>query len=231
MIKPQLNRIYRNRAKIYPKDIILRLYRTSTKAHLELNQIEKEIIIGSLLGDLSAEKKNPNSNVRLQFKQSVINKEYIDHLWAIFQTYCGSKPIILARFDSRPNKMKEYKAIKFQTLSLPCFNIYRTLFYNPEGVKIIPHNLEELLSARGLAYWIMDDGYRSGKGLYISTESFSQSDNQKIVNLLKNKFDLDSNMHLTTNGYRIYIFSTSINKLIELIKPFLIKHFYYKLGL
>jgi LAGLIDADG DNA endonuclease family len=68
----------------------------------------------------------------------------------------------MSKFDSRPDKMKEYGAIKFVTLSLPlvldcpkaraCFNIYRELFYNSEGKKIIPENLEELLTARGLAY-------------------------------------------------------------------------------
>jgi hypothetical protein len=66
--------------------------------------------------------------------------------------YCGSAPIYLSYFDSRPNKNKEYKAIKFQTYSIPCFNIYRELFYNLNGVKIIPTALSDLLSTRGLAY-------------------------------------------------------------------------------
>jgi len=64
----------------------------------------------------------------------------------------------MSKFDNRPDKMKEYGAIKFVTFSLPCFNVYRELFYNSEGLKILPENLEELLTARGLAYWIMDEG-------------------------------------------------------------------------
>ena len=80
----------------------------------------------------------------------------------------------MSKFDNRPNKMKEYSSIKFQTLSLPCFNKYRELFYNQEGIKYIPSNLE--LTERGLAYWIMDDGYNSVSGFYLCTESYSIND-------------------------------------------------------
>lgn len=78
-----------------------------------------------MLGDLTAEKPGINSNTRLQFKQSLKNRIYIEHLYSLFQEFCGSKPIIMSKFDSRPNKLKEYSSIKFQTLSLPCFNQYR----------------------------------------------------------------------------------------------------------
>jgi len=80
--------------------------------------------------------------------------------------------------------MKDYTAIKFKTLSLPCFNKYKELFYNLEGNKFIPKNLEELLTDKGLAYLIMDDGYNSGKGFYICTESYSFDEHQIIINLL-----------------------------------------------
>jgi hypothetical protein len=208
-----------------------RFVRVSAKAHLTLSLELKEILIGSMLGDLSCERPSPRSNTRMQFKQSTKNSEYITHLYSLFSVFCGSAPLVMSKFDSRPNKMKKYFAIKFQTLSLPCFNVYREMFYNSDGVKIIPSNLGELLTARGLAYWLMDDSYKSGKGLYISTESFSLSENQFLVNLLQTKFDLGCGIHAHTNGYRIYIFSTSKEKLISLVKPYFLSQFYYKLDL
>ena len=210
---------------------LVRFYRTSKKAHLKLSDDLNEIIIGCMLGDLSAEKPGENSNTRLQFKQSLKNKIYIEHLYLLFQEFCGSKPLIMSKFDSRPNKMKEYSAIKFQTLSLPCFNKYRESFYNLEGIKIIPDNLQELLTARGLAYWIMDDGYKTVKGFYICTESFSFQEHQILIQLLKNKFNLQSSAHKTTNGYRLYFNSSSKDRLLQLIKPYLLEHFYYKFDL
>jgi LAGLIDADG DNA endonuclease family len=58
----------------------------------------------------------------------------------------------MSKFDTRISKNKTYNAIKFQTLSLPCFNIYIELFYNSEGKKILPANIKELLTIKGLAY-------------------------------------------------------------------------------
>ena len=52
-------------------------YRTSSKAFLQVLPELNEIIIGSMLGDLSAERPNKNCNTRLQFKQSTKNIEYI----------------------------------------------------------------------------------------------------------------------------------------------------------
>ncbi|KAG0122867.1 LAGLIDADG homing endonuclease type 2 [Tuber indicum] len=134
-----------------------RLYRISAKTHLTLPFNLHEIIIGSMLGDLSAEKPNKNCNTRLQFNQSIINKEYIYHLYQLFEELCNRPPL------------KEYT-------SLPCLNIYRELFYNSE---------ERLI--------------------YICTESFSLSEIDFLVNILKSKFDLQCSPHKVTNGYRIYI--------------------------
>ena len=72
-------------------NIIKRFYRKSSKYDLVLSPFQKEILIGMMLGDLTAEKKNINSNTRLHFKQSLKNKEYIDHLYEIFKDFCGSK--------------------------------------------------------------------------------------------------------------------------------------------
>jgi len=171
--------------------VFSRFYRVSAKVNMVLTPVLQDIIIGSMIGDLTAERRNIRSNTSLHFKQSIINRLYVEHLYSLFQDYCGSPPKTLSRFDNRPDKMKEYGAIKFVTLSLPCFNVYRELFYNSEGQIILPENLEELLTARGLAYLIMDDGYKHRKALYISTESFSLDENEFLVKILKNKFNLE----------------------------------------
>ena len=105
------------------------------------------------------------------------------------------------------------------------------MFYNSEGHKILPDNLESILTPRGLAYWIMDDGYNSVNGFYICSESFTLSENQKLVNIFKNIFNLNCGVHKHTNGYRLYIFSSSKEDLLFLIKPVIIKHFYYKFNI
>ena len=170
--------------------MFVRFYRKSSKYDLELNADLKEIIIGLMLGDLFAEKRNPNSNTRLQFKQSIKNKVYIEHLYSIFKEYCNSEPKITTSIDQRPGKKDLNISIKFWTQSLPCFNQFRELFYDELGTKFIPSYLDELITPRSLAYWAMDDGYKSGKGFYFCTESYTLEDNFKLCQILKNKFNL-----------------------------------------
>ena len=208
--------------------VIYRYYRKSANYDLELNIELKEIIIGLMLGDLFAEKRNPNSNTRLQFKQSIKNKVYIEHLYSIFKDYCNSEPKITSSIDKRPNKKDLNISIKFWTQSLPCFNQFRELFYDELGTKYIPSNLDELITPRSLAYWAMDDGYKSGKGFYFCTESYTLEDNTKLSQILRNRFNLECGIHKHTNGHRLYVFSSSKDILLELIKPYLIAHFNYK---
>ena len=209
----------------------VRYYRKSTKYDLELNADLIEIIIGLMLGDLFAEKRNPNSNTRLQFKQSIKNKEYIEHLYSLFKDYCNSEPKVTSSVDNRPGKKKLNVSIKFWTQSLPCFNQFRELFYDDSGNKFIPLNLESLISAKSLAYWAMDDGYKTTNGFYFCTESYTLEDNHKLSQILKNRFNLDCGVHKHTNGHRLYVFSSSKDVLLELVKPYLIEHFYYKFDL
>ncbi len=77
----------------------------------------------------------------------------------------------------------------------------------------------------------MDDGYNTKSGFYLCTESYTLDENLKLSNLLKNKFNLDSGVHKHSNGHRLYIFSTSKDKLLEIVKPYLIEHFFYKFDL
>ena len=213
------------------KFMLVRYYKKSAKYDLKLNTELKEIIIGLLLGDLFAEKRNINSNTRLQFKQSIKNEKYIYHLYSIFKIYCNSEPKVNYYLEKRPGKKDLNISIKFWTQSLPCFNQFREIFYDGKGNKFIPLNLEEIITPRSLAYWAMDDGYKTNKGFYFCTESYTLDDNYKLSRILKIRFSLAAGIHKHTNGHRLYIFSSSKKRLLELVKPYLIDHFYYKFDL
>lgn len=71
---------------------------------------------------------------------------------------------------------------------MPCLNYYYVLFYKKK-VKHIPSNLNKLLTARGLAYWIIDDGRVGSKSVYNQTivhiRSFTKKDVMFIQSVLK----------------------------------------------
>lgn len=70
----------------------------------------------------------------------------------------------------------KYSSVNYATLSLPCFNFYKNLFYNSNNIKIVPLNIYKLLTPSGLAYWIMVDGSLHNKGLHLNTYAFTSED-------------------------------------------------------
>lgn len=63
------------------------------------------------------------------------------------------------------------------------------------NVKRVSDNIYELLSLRGLVFWIIDDFSRQGDGLHISVYAFSNEDLDKLMLTLQNKFNLKCSIH------------------------------------
>jgi hypothetical protein len=124
--------------------------RVSVKSHLELSTKLREILVGLLLGDLCAHIQKKRVNPILRFEQGFVHKDYLDHLYDLFEAYCLTAPKIYTRL---PNKItgKIYSSVKFYTCALPCFIELYNICY-PEGRKIVPANIGDLISPLGLAY-------------------------------------------------------------------------------
>lgn len=63
---------------------------------------------------------------------------------------------------------KTHQCIYFNTLTYEAFNYYHELFYKDKK-KMVPLNIKELLTAKGLAYWVMDDGHPDRSGFILNT--------------------------------------------------------------
>lgn len=188
----------------------------------------KEIIVGLALGDLHIRKRDKNTS--LHFKQSIKNEAYILHLYTLFQEFCKMTPKIK---DAKLND-KTHQSIFFDTLTYEAFNYYYNLFYLNK-TKVVPHNIEELLTAKSLAYWAMDDGFADRSGFILYTNSFTLAEVQLLVKALKNKFGLNCTVQTRKDKvikpYFIYIKADSWVKFKSLIEPHIIPHFNYKLVL
>ena len=98
-------------------------------------------------------------------------------------------------------------------MALPCFNSFREAFY-PDGKKLVPYNIDELLTDIGLAHWIMDDGSKQGNGLHLNVYAFSPECVDRLINVLTNKFGLKCSIHFKDDKTRIYVFKESMELLI-----------------
>jgi hypothetical protein len=157
------------------------------------------------------------------------NKDYIYHLYELFEPYCRSVPKITNRLpDKRTGKV--YSSVRFNTYSLPCFNEFYNLFYL-EGKKIIPKNMWDLMTPLSLAYWICcpntrtkflsvgDDGsvYRRDYCFALCTDSYSLTEVTLLTEVLAEKFKLKCNLYSNGNGFRIRISKTSLPSELHLL--------------
>jgi hypothetical protein len=81
----------------------------------------EEILVGLILGDLCLSKRSELTlSVRALFKQGIIHKDYLMHLYELFKTFGSQVPITTnLPIDKRTGKI--YSAVSFNTYSLPCF--------------------------------------------------------------------------------------------------------------
>lgn len=81
----------------------------------------------------------------------------------------------------------------------------------------------------------MDDGGVDRSGFIFYTNSFRFTEVELLVKVLKNKFDLNCSIHTRKNmvktPYLIYVKGDSWIKFVNLIEPYVIPHFKYKLKL
>lgn len=204
----------------------------SERALIKLPLETKEILVGILLGDAHIVQRSSTGNSRLVYAQTAVaHKEYFYYVLSFFLPFCTKDYTPQSRIVVDNRSKKTYTAISFTTMQLPCFNEFRAMFY-VSNVKIVPSNIYELLSPRGLAFWLMDDGSRHGSGVHISVYSFTNTDVDKLMFTLQDKFNLKCSIHYNRDKKpRIYIFKESMDTLITLVKPYFIKEMLYKLGL
>ncbi|MEK7457964.1 MAG: hypothetical protein AAB612_00535 [Patescibacteria group bacterium] len=197
----------------------LRNYKTT----FVLSDIQKDTLIGTLLGDGYLRLSISRKSARLQVYHSIHAKEYV--LWKrnIF------KNMILAD----PFYQSVNRAIRFTTVSHSSLLEFQQVFYK-EKIKTIPKNIEEYLtSSLSLAVWFMDDGngYLDNNALRISTYAFGLEGNLLLQSCLKKNFDLDIHLRRDSKGYQIYIpvKNGSASKFKEIIQEHIIPTMKYKL--
>lgn len=204
------------------------------RSNIQINSPLDEILVGLLLGDGHIQSRNGNS--RFLYTQSSLRQNhfnYFNHIYSMFKPFLSKDFEAKSRsfLDKRTNKT--YSSISFATLTLPCFNPYQSLFYNEKNKKFVPSNINQLLTPRGLAYWIMDDGSLQNKGLHLSTYSFSYEDvillQNTIINLFLPNFTVKCTIHNHQKGIRIYIWKESMDLIRNQIYEYMHKDMLYKI--
>ncbi len=206
---------------------ILEEYKTT----LKLTPRQREVLVGLLLGDGHIEQPYITPRARLKVEQRIGAKEYVEWLYDIFHDWIRSD--IRTRSKFLKSTGKTYKSCEFTTFTHEELMFYRELFY-PDGKKVIPTNIYDILTPLGLAIWFMDDGSiksHESKGRILNTHSFSKHEVLMLCAVLQDKFNLQAWPRKQKDGIQIYISGKSSETLQCILEPHVIPMMRYKLPL
>lgn len=194
-----------------------------------LNQEQKEMIIGTMLGDAGIfEHGRKNKSCYYTVGHAEKQKDLVYLKKAILANYVNKINCKIGK------NCQDY--YYFYTVTLNELSFYRKLFYE-NNKKIIRDELINYLTPRSLAFWIMDDGSSSKNqnkiNIRLHTECFSEEENIKLQSFLKIKFDLRCKVCKFTRNAKEYCY-LSFNKentlkLSLLVEQYFIKALEYKI--
>jgi len=210
----------RTPSAIFKKLHSLGLERKEVLDSRPLSETEYQIILGSFLGEGSAEIEV--TRARYRTNHSLKQKQYVDWLWKKLGGLVNTKPVI-----SRNGWWGTWN-YTFHTLGHPeILKISRELYINNK--KTVTRGYLNKLSALGLAVWWMDNGSESG---VLSTHSFSKSENQIILNYLKEVWNIDAYIckDKRKDLYFLCIRYDSLKAFRNIIKEYIPKCMQYKVG-
>lgn len=198
-----------------------------------------EVVTGELLGDgyISYDPAKPLINGRLEFTFGAKILHYVNYLkFNVLAPICtSSNPTPWPN----PKTNKEVTQYWFSSKRLPAItNLYKLWYKQIDSkyIKVLPFNIEELLTPIALAHWIMGDGYFTEGSLMVCTDNFTKDEVLRLIEVLYEKYGIKAGINKRTNPngaikWRIRISKLYMDKLILLVRPYIISEMLYKLGL
>lgn len=196
-----------------------------------LTEYQRQVLIGHLLGDGCLEIRGNAGRARLMVEQSFKQREFVEWLFEIFKEFTKTFPKEKDYLSSNSKGYFKKHSIYFSTLSFKQFYEIHKMFYSSKK-KIIPDDIEDLLTPLSLTVWFMGDGSIKSKecnGRIINTHGFTKPEIENLCRILNKKFALRTSIRRQKDGLQIYISAKSAELLTKLITPYLLPSFYYKL--
>jgi len=190
------------------------------------NQDVLALFVGTLLGDGYAEERS--GSTRICLKQSSKHVGYLHwcHEFLAVRGYCNPDRPKLSTQVGKEGKIYYYTRVN--SYSFKSLNFLRNEFY-PNGVKVVPLNIEEMITPLGLAVWLNGSSNR-GYGVLFHTCCFTLEDVQRLQSALYCKWNIKSSVHVKKGQPNLHIMTESKPIVRELVSPYLHVDMLYKLG-
>ncbi len=186
---------------------------------LSLNNLQKEVLFGSLMGDGCLIANSSQTNYRLQIEHSNRQKAYVFWKYEIFKNFVLTPPKYL----------KLTRSWKFRTISHPELSDYHKVFYENRR-KILPTDITFLSNPLTSAIWFMDDGGRLGNsGCLLNIQNFTDEEAYRLRHFFRETFAIPATLQRNKRRFRLYIPSAYKLKWADHIGNYLRSEFRYKI--
>lgn len=182
---------------------------------MPLTPEQHSLIVGTLLGDGSMRCK---ANALLEVNHSSRQREYVDWKYQVLGDLVATPPRLRPTNGTRV-------AYRFVTRSLPTLTPYYRMFY-ATGRKTVP---DVEITPLALAVWLMDDGSRSYRAVYLNTQQFKVVDQVRLIEMLDRQFSIVARLNRDKSYYRLRIAIESVPRLRSLVGGYVLPEMAYKI--
>lgn len=201
-----------------PREVCSRI-----KSNFSLSLIQKDVLIGTLLGDGGICLKGRFA--RLHIKHSISQIPLVEYKKKVFENITVMSVRV---FKQKVGKL-DYKFAEFVTLTHPEFLNFYNLFYS-KARKVVPNDIKLLLrNPLSLAVWFMDDGSAEYAGASLQTHSFTKFEVDLLRETIESNFGIKTTKRLNKSKWIIYFPKASLSRLKRVIGKFVLPEFRYKL--
>lgn len=189
-----------------------------------MTERQKQIIVGTVLGDSSIRKGATDKYNFLSCQHGPEQQEYAEWKAKQFEDI-GSSSKRYKRITPHKTTNKIYECVTFRINSGPHLQKFRDMFY-VDNKKVITDEVLQYYTPLAMAVHFMDDGSRSRKTYMIATNGFDKESYKRLRLFLLSKYDIETSPF---RDNRIYVRLQSAQTFEDLIKPYILDCFKYKL--
>jgi hypothetical protein len=185
-----------------------RLTQKYRQIHKELSSLQKDFIIGSLLGDGHIDKREFQPMFIVSHAEN--QKDYLYWKHDLMKDFCNTSPTY---YKAKESPFPNGKMYMCQPQYRMCTRIHDCLLkFRAMTKRELIDNLNEF----SLAILMLDDGYRDRSNWEVCLADILLEDREHFVKIMQEKFNLNSYLDSTDNRY-INFRAESSRKLDEII--------------
>jgi hypothetical protein len=199
---------------------------------MKFTKFEKEFLHGLVLGDGHVTKQFIYTQTFGQHAEP-----FAQYVFDNLRRFCTDKGMYTYQVRSGKDSPL-YQRWIVRTRTLDVFKYYHDLYYrlNSEGkyIKILPKNIETILTPTSLALFLMSDGgfHKTKHIVKLATNNFTKAEVELLSISIFNKFGVESKLeHGRKEQYVLRFRKSVVPQLQKVVKDRMIPSMMYRIGL